>query len=178
VPEAHGNQRDAYLDTFAHLPPQDLEDGKRLLLVLLACHPRASQIPHAICWPGCRRGLNEANSTTSVHGLLACGRLKEENLSPQETVCPYACVLPTPTPSQMDCSSTTQEPMRQTCDAFLEIGPHSEHSSNHSIFTIYADFDVSVPLLDTAFTISLSAEPLLRLDTPIHPSIQTTVLRI
>ena len=121
--------------------------------------------------------LTMSGSMCTIHGmarLCACLALLLLLL----TFNAYACVLPTPTPSQMGCSSTTQEPIRQTCDAFLEIGPHSEHSSNHSLFTIHADFDVAVPLLDTTFTVSLSAEPLRRLDTPIHPSIQTTVLRI
>lgn len=44
----------------------------------------------------------------------------------------YACVLPLQTASNMDCSSTTEDSPRQTCDAFLEIGPHSKHISDHS----------------------------------------------
>src|SRR5262249_12330689 len=33
--QAHGDQRDAYLGTFAHVPPPDFEDHRRLLLSLV-----------------------------------------------------------------------------------------------------------------------------------------------
>jgi hypothetical protein len=90
----------------------------------------------------------------------------------------YACVLPLQPPTQMDGSSNTEEPSRQTCDASLEIGPHSEHSSNHGIFSLHVDFDASVQLPKTVFTVSLSRQPLRSHDAPTHPSIKTTVLRI
>lgn len=93
----------------------------------------------------------------------------------------YACVLPLQTASQMDCSSNTgqtEEPSRQTCDAFLEIGPHSEHPSNYGIFSLHVDFDIPVQLSDSIRSVSLPVQPLRVPYTPTHPSIHTTVLRI
>ena len=53
--QAHGDQRDAYLGTFAHVPPPDFEDHRRLLLLSCSCHARASQAQEAISWPERRR---------------------------------------------------------------------------------------------------------------------------
>lgn len=40
----------------------------------------------------------------------------------------YGYVLPLQTSAPVDCTSHSEEPSRQTCDAFLEIGP------SHNIF--------------------------------------------
>lgn len=69
----------------------------------------------------------------------------------------YACVLPIPSVSQTDCSSTTEGPVRQTCDAFLEIGPLSESSSQTPITALTLDFDFSVPTQDSLVPLSTTA---------------------
>lgn len=95
----------------------------------------------------------------------------------------YACVLPLPSSSvQMDCSShadeTDRQTVRQTCDAFLEIGPHSQFSSNHADGTFNLEYAVPVQLPDTFVFVSVPTQPPRSADTPTHPSIPTTVLRI
>ena len=90
----------------------------------------------------------------------------------------YACVLPLQTSAQMDCSSTTEEPSRQICDAFLEIGPHSQVSSNQELTDINLEFEVASQLPLPVIFVFRSEQPPLRADTPIHLSIPTTVLRI
>jgi hypothetical protein len=89
----------------------------------------------------------------------------------------YACVLPLSTPAEMNCASTTEEPTRQTCDAFLEIGPHSEGSSNHSVTTLHLDVELPVPFPGPIFSVSQPARPSGSIDTHLHLSIHTTVLR-
>ncbi len=90
----------------------------------------------------------------------------------------YACVLPLQTATQMDCSSGTEDQARQTCDAFLEIGPQSQLSITHavSLFT----FECAVPsqLPDTFKTIVKLTPPPRNAIFPIHLSIPTTVMRI
>ncbi len=90
----------------------------------------------------------------------------------------YACVLPLQTSSQMDCSSGTEEPVRQTCDAFLEIGPHSE--SGTILISHIANFDYATGVEGTipSWTVGIVLPPPDNSDTPAHLSIQTTVLRI
>ena len=88
----------------------------------------------------------------------------------------YACVLPLQTSTQMDCPSNTEEPSRQACDAFLEIGPHS--SSDNGFSPIHLDFAVVIQPPRAAVTAAQPTQQLLVRDTPTHPSIQTTVLRI
>ena len=91
----------------------------------------------------------------------------------------YACVLPLPTPSTMHCSSNTEEPVRQACDAFLELGPHSQVSSHHGLTaTITLDFEVAVQLPVTVFCVLTPDHPPRDSDTPTHFSTSTTVLRI
>lgn len=91
----------------------------------------------------------------------------------------YACILPLPPSTQMDCSSGTEDPVRETCDAFLEIGPHSQFSSQLSISSLHLECTVPVHVPPDAFIPFVRVtEPPRNADTPIHPSIQTTVLRI
>jgi hypothetical protein len=90
----------------------------------------------------------------------------------------YACVLPLQTVTQKDCSSDTEEQARQTCDAFLEIGPQSQISTNHavSLFT----FECALPsqLPDTFNSVFTPTPPPPHAISPIHLSIPMTVLRI
>ncbi len=90
----------------------------------------------------------------------------------------YACVLPLQTPAVTDCSSETEEPMRQMCDAFLEMGPHSEVSSNTGLPAIHVDFGVATRLTDVVASVFRPIPLPLGADRPIHLSISTTVLRI
>jgi hypothetical protein len=91
----------------------------------------------------------------------------------------YACILPLPPAPHMDCSSGTEEPVRETCDAFLEIGPHSQFSSHYAISSLHLECTVPVHVLpDTLIPLVRVTEPPRSADTPIHPSIHTTVLRI
>jgi len=95
----------------------------------------------------------------------------------------YACVLPLPSSSvQMHCSSDADEPVRQTvrqtCDAFLELGPHAQFSSTHHDNTFNLETVVPVQLPDTSVFVSVPTPPPRSVDTPTHPSIPTTVLRI
>ena len=43
----------------------------------------------------------------------------------------YACVLPLQQTAKMDCASGTEEPVRETCDAFLEMGPLPNADKNY-----------------------------------------------
>jgi hypothetical protein len=90
----------------------------------------------------------------------------------------YACLLPLPTSSGMDCSSSSHEPVRKTCDAFIEIGPHSEFSSNPSVTALLFDLDVPAQITPVVFFVSQPDRSPRSRDAPIHPSIQSTVLRI
>lgn len=90
----------------------------------------------------------------------------------------YACILPLQTVAQTDCSSDTQEQSRQTCDAFLEIGPQSQLSLNHALSSF--TFESPVPSLpfETVHSISAPTPSPYHAVFPIHLSIPTTVLRI
>ncbi len=90
----------------------------------------------------------------------------------------YACVLPLQTQSAVDCPSSQQEPVRQTCDAFLELGPQSQVPSAQELPTITVDFDAGSQLPSSVFTVFQLEYPPHDADTPIHLSIPTTVLRI
>ncbi len=90
----------------------------------------------------------------------------------------YACVLPLQTASNMDCSSTTEDSPRQTCDAFLEIGPHSKHVSDQSSSIILLEVALSSSPLNLEYTNYLSHTPPAIQHTQIHISIASTVLRI
>lgn len=92
----------------------------------------------------------------------------------------YACILPLQPAGEMDCSSETDEPIRETCDAFLELGPHSSASSSHHVdTTIQFESVEPVDLLPDAFVplVSITTPPR-GAHTPLHFSIHTTVLRI
>jgi hypothetical protein len=78
----------------------------------------------------------------------------------------------------MHCSSDSHDPVRQTCDAFLEIGPHSEFSSSPSVTPLHFDFDVPAQITHVVFFVSQPDRPPRNRDTPVYPSIQSTVLRI
>jgi hypothetical protein len=79
----------------------------------------------------------------------------------------------------MDCSSTTDQPVRQTCDAFLNLGPQSHLSLSDELpiqKVVYLEADTQLP---TSVFVVFQAEHSPRgADTPIHLSIPTTVLRI
>lgn len=92
----------------------------------------------------------------------------------------YACILPLQPTSEMDCSSATDEPIRETCDAFLELGPHSSASFSLPLdSTIQLESVEPVDLLPDAFILLVSiTTPPRGAQTPLHLSIPTTVLRI
>jgi hypothetical protein len=90
----------------------------------------------------------------------------------------YACVLPLQTATQMDCSSGTDDQARQTCDAFLEIGPQSQFSAHQAVIAFHLDAAVPIHVPDTFLSSFESTPPPRDSDTPIHQSIPTTVLRI
>ena|SRR5215467_1908951 len=90
----------------------------------------------------------------------------------------YACVLPLQPESAMDCSSATEQPARQTCDAFLELGPQSLTSFTQELPTINVDFEAAPQLPISVFLVFRPEHPARGADTPIHLSIPTTVLRI
>jgi hypothetical protein len=91
----------------------------------------------------------------------------------------YACVLPLPQTSAMDCPSGTEEPVRGTCDAFLDIGPQSQFLSHSAANTFHLECALPVHLLpDTFVPLVRITNPPRSTNTPIHLSIHTTVLRI
>ncbi|UVT17029.1 MAG: hypothetical protein H8K04_05605 [Nitrospira sp.] len=91
----------------------------------------------------------------------------------------YACVLPLQQTAEMDCASGTEEPVRDTCDAFLEMGPLSQLSTHHAASSFQLESALPVPLLsDTFVSRVLVTKPPRNPDTSIHPSVRTTVLRI
>lgn len=87
----------------------------------------------------------------------------------------YACVLPLQTVAQMDCSSDTEEPARQTCDAFLEIGPQS---TAHAVSLFTFEYAVPIQLVVTYNPVFTPSPPPRHAVSPIHLSIPITVLRI
>ena len=89
----------------------------------------------------------------------------------------YACLLPLQ-PESMDCSSATAQPVRQTCDAFLELGPQSHASSSQELPILKLDFEVAPQLPTPVLLVFRPEHPPRGADTPIHLSIPTTVLRI
>jgi len=90
----------------------------------------------------------------------------------------YACLLPLQSESAMDCSSATEQPVRNTCDAFLELGPQSHASSSQELPTLNVDFEAAPQLPTSVFIVFRPEHPPRGADTPIHLSIPTTVLRI
>jgi hypothetical protein len=91
----------------------------------------------------------------------------------------YACVLPLPQTGAMDCSSGTEEPVRGTCDAFLDIGPQSQFVSHSAANTFHLECALPVHLLpDTFVPLVRITNPPRNANTPIHLSIHITILRI
>lgn len=90
----------------------------------------------------------------------------------------YACLLPLQPESAMDCSSANEQPVRQTCDAFLQLGPQSPASFSQELPTLNIDSDTTPRLTTSTFLVLRSEHPPRAADTPIHLSIPTTVLRI
>jgi len=91
----------------------------------------------------------------------------------------YACLLPLQPQSEMDCSSATEQPVRQTCDAFLQLGPQSHVSSVQDLPILkVVDFEAAPQLPTSVFRTFRPEHPPRGADTPIHLSIPTTVLRI
>jgi hypothetical protein len=91
----------------------------------------------------------------------------------------YACVLPLQQTAKMDCASGTEEPVRETCDAFLEMGSLSQLSIHEVASTFHLESALPVPLLPDTFVSRVSVtKPPRNPDTSIHPSVRTTVLRI
>ena len=90
----------------------------------------------------------------------------------------YACVLPLQTVTQRDCSSDTDDQARQPCDAFLEIGPKSQPSPTYAISSFNHECAMSIQFSDAFVPVCEWTSPPRGVDTPIHVSIPTTVLRI
>ena len=91
----------------------------------------------------------------------------------------YACILPLPQPPAMACPSEPEEPVRGTCDAFLELGPKSQASFSNSTHTFQLHCALPVSLLSNTFVPLVQVtEPPRSTGTPLHFSIPTTVLRI
>src|SRR5215217_9582513 len=83
----------------------------------------------------------------------------------------YACVLPLQPESAMDCSSATEQPVRQTCDAFLELGPQSPASSSQELPILKVlEFEAAVQTPTSQFLVFRSKHPPCGVDTPIHLS--------
>jgi len=89
----------------------------------------------------------------------------------------YACLLPLQ-PKSIDCTSATEQPVRETCDAFQELGPQSHASSGQELPALNVDFEAASQLPIPAFLVFRPEHPPRGADTPIHLSIPTTVLRI
>lgn len=91
----------------------------------------------------------------------------------------YACILPLPTADQMGCDSPSEQQARQTCDAFLEMGPHAHISSHGELPILKAlEFDTALQSPPYIPLLLRYESPPCSADTPIHLSIPTTVLRI
>jgi len=90
----------------------------------------------------------------------------------------YACLLPLDRQSAVDCSSATEQPVRQTCDSFLQLGPQSLASFTQELPTLNGEFDVAPQLPTSIFLVYRTEHPPRGADVPIHLSIPTTVLRI
>jgi hypothetical protein len=90
----------------------------------------------------------------------------------------YACILPLQSGSAIDCSSATEQPVRQTCDAFLEFGPQSHTSFTQELPFVNVDMDADHQLPTSIHLYFRPEHPPRTANTPIHLSIPTTVLRI
>jgi hypothetical protein len=91
----------------------------------------------------------------------------------------YACLLPLQPQSEMDCSSATEQPVRQTCDAFLQLGPQSHVSSVEDLPILkLVDFAAAPQLLTSVLRNFRPEHPPRGAEAAIHLSIPSTVLRI
>ncbi len=91
----------------------------------------------------------------------------------------YACVLPLQQVAEMNCASGTEEPVRETCDAFLEMGPLSPLSTHDATSAFHLESALPVPLLPAMLVPLVPVtEPPHAPDTSVHLSIRTTILRI
>ena len=91
----------------------------------------------------------------------------------------YACILPVQTADHMECDSPADEPARQTCDAFLELGPQSYTWANQDLPILKTlDVDAALPVPALIPIVVRLEHPLRGANTAIHCSIPTTVLRI
>jgi hypothetical protein len=107
----------------------------------------------------------------SLHSLLA-------SLLFVLTFNAYACLLPLQAQSGMDCSSTTEQPVRRICDAFTELGPQSQTSFAQELPTVRVAFEPVTQLAPLVFLVVRREHAPRDADTSIHLSIPTTVLRI
>lgn len=90
----------------------------------------------------------------------------------------YACLLPLQAASGMDCSSAAEQPVRQTCDAFLQLGPQPLVSFTQELPAINVEVGVAPQGPPSLCLVYRTEHPPRGADTPIHLSIPTTVLRI
>lgn len=90
----------------------------------------------------------------------------------------YACLLPLQTVTRKDCSSNTDKQARQTCDAFLVIGPQSQPSTTHAVSSFTFECAVPCQSPDTFTSVFTPASPPRNTVSSIHLSISATVLRI
>ena len=90
----------------------------------------------------------------------------------------YACLLPLQPQSTVDCSSATEQPVRQICDAFLQLGPQSLASFSQELPTVNVEFDAAPQLPTSVVLVHRTEHPPRGADTPIHLSIAATVLRL
>lgn len=90
----------------------------------------------------------------------------------------YACLLPLPSQPPVDCSSATDQPVRQICDAFIQLGPQSLASFTQEWPATNFEFDAVPELAPSVFLVYRTEHPPRGADTPIHLSVPTTVLRI
>ena len=90
----------------------------------------------------------------------------------------YACVLPLQTTTEMDCDADTDTQARQTCDAFLEIGPQSQFSAHQAVISFHLEAMVPLHVPDAFLAGGAPAPPPCAAGPPVHISIPITVLRI
>ena len=90
----------------------------------------------------------------------------------------YACILPLQAVTQMACSSDTEDQARQTCDAFLEMGPQSQLSTNQAVSSFTLESAVPSLLPDMFNSVFMWTPPPRHAVFPIHLSISIIILRI
>jgi len=90
----------------------------------------------------------------------------------------YACVLPLQPVTQTKCPSDTEDQARQTCDAFLELGPQSQLSTNHAVSAFTCECALPSQLPGTVTAVVTPTPPPRTAVSTVHLSIPSTVLRI